>query len=123
MGRRGTWMDAQVERERQRAKTMNPVWRGVGCILILVMAGVGWVLSGIFLEANAVNRWIPIPRQLYNPAQLPFLADGLLIKIVVAFFSLLFAYAILNFIYAIFFPIQPGEYDLPTPRRRRRRRP
>ena len=123
MGRRSTWMDAQRERQRLEERTMNPIWRGVGCMLVALMAVFGWLFADWFLTANAVNRWIVIPRQLFYPTRLTFLHGGVLIKIAVAFLSLLMAWGIINFIYAIFFPVRPGEHDVETPRRRRRKKP
>ncbi len=122
MGRRSTWMDAQRERERLEQKRLNPIWRGVGCLLIVVMAALGWAFAHWFLGANAANRWIVIPSELFYPPGLSFLGGGLLIKIVVAFLSLLMAWGIVNFVYAIFFPVRPGEHDVQTPKRRRVRR-
>ena len=123
MGRRSTWMDAQRERQRLKDRTMNPLWRGVGCVLIAIMAAFGWFFADWFLRANAVNRWIVIPRQLFYPPGLSFLDGGMLIKAAVAFLSLLMAWGIMNFVYAIFFPVRPGEHDVETPRRRRVKKP
>jgi hypothetical protein len=41
-----------------------------------------------------------------------------MIKLVVAFLFLLLSYGLMSFVYAVLFPIKPGEDDAPPPRRR-----
>lgn len=125
MGRRGSWQHVQREREREERQRTNPIWRGVGCILAIVMGVLGYFFANWFLGAGLVY----IPPQAINPAPpIPaFLGDGNLVRLVVAFLFMLTAFGVINFVWAILFPIQPGEYDLPTPRsspakRRQRKR-
>jgi len=125
MGRRSSWQFQQHERERKEAKRMNPVWRGVGCLLTVGIGALGVLFANWFLVQNAVNRWIFLPSALINPSAGGFssiLAGGNLVRVVVALTFLLFAFALVNFFYAIFFPVKRGEHDLPTPKRRRKRR-
>ena len=125
MGRRSSWQFQQHERERQEAKRMNPVWRGVGCLLVVLIGMVGYLFANWFLVQNSINRWIFLPRDVINP-NIPMVGDllagGNLVRIVVALTFLLFSFAFMNFFYAIAFPIKPGEHDLPTPKRRRKNR-
>ena len=125
MGRRSSWQFQQHERERRAAKQMNPVWRGVGCLLIVAIGVLGYLFANWFLIQNVINRWIYFPPELINPDVRvvgSLLAGGNLIRFVVALTFLLFAFAFMNFFYAILFPVKPGEHDLPTPKRRRKPR-
>ena len=125
MGRRSSWQFQQHEKERQEAKRMNPVWRGIGFLLIIGIGVLGFLFANWFLVQNSINGWIFFPRDVINP-NIPIVGDllagGNLIRLVVALTFLLFAFAFMNFFYAIVFPVKPGEYDLPTPKRRRKRR-
>lgn len=125
MGRRSSWQFQQHERERQKAKRLNPAWRGVGCLLIVGIGALGYLFANWFLVQNAINRWIYLPPELINPNVSgigSLLAGGNLVRFVVALIFLLFAFAFMNFFYAILFPVKPGELDLPTPKRRRKTR-
>lgn len=125
MGRRGSWQFRQHERKRRAAKKMNPVWRGVGCLLIVAIGALGYLFANWFLVQNVINRWIYFPPELINPDVRvigDLLAGGNLIRFVVALTFLLFAFAFMNFFYAIIFPVKPGELDLPTPKRKRKPR-
>jgi hypothetical protein len=124
MGRRGSWKFRQLEQERAKKRETNPIWRGVGVILVAVMGVAGYAFSGWFLVENVANHWIYIPPQLYFPkvpAVLDFLGNGNMLRFAVALIFVLTAFAILNFVYALAFPIPPGEFDMPTPKRRPRK--
>ena len=125
MGRRSSWQFRQQDQERQKAKRMNPTWRGVGCLLIVGIGALGYLFANWFLVQNAINNWFYLPPELINPT-IPVVGNlldgGNLIRLVVAMTFLLFAFAFMNFLYAIFFPVQPGEYDLPLPKMRKRPR-
>lgn len=125
MGRRsGSWMFSQQERERKKARKLNPVWRGVGCMLVVVIGTLAWFFADWFLAANAANRWILMPREAINPPGLPaFFGGGMLVRIVLAVLAMLLAFTVVNFVYAVAFPIRPGETDVPPLKRARRKRP
>lgn len=126
MGRGDSWQYRARERELAAKKQLNPVWRGVGCIMVVTLSMIGWFLAGWFVRANAENGWIYIPAEVINPsiASLidPYIGQGRLVQVVVAFIVLLMSFGVINFAYAILFPIRPGETDVPPLKRRRRRR-
>jgi hypothetical protein len=125
MGRRETWQFADEHERRLKNRQVNPIWRGVGCVMVVLLAIAGYFFASWFLQVNAVNNWIYIPTVLLYPPYtfLSFLNGGVIVKLVVALFFLLFSYAIINFIFAILFPIQPGEMDVsPLKARRKRKR-
>lgn len=114
MGRRGAWRYVQQERERKERQRSNPIWRGVGCLLIILMGVLGYAFAGWFLTADLV--YLP-PQAINPPDPIPaFLRGGNLIRWVVTLLFMLTAFGVLNFIWAILFPVKPGEFDLPTPR-------
>lgn len=119
---RDTYRFQALDKQREARKRMNPIWRGVGCVVIGGFALASYAFAGWFLRENAVNNWIYIPGAAYNPARWPFLGGGLLIRLVVALLFTMFAYGIMSVIYAAAFPIKPGETDAPPPRRVRSRR-
>jgi hypothetical protein len=112
---------------------MNPVWRGVGCFLIVTLAIGGYLFSNWFLTQNYANQWVYLPPQIIAPsmsaipaslqsALAPLFGPGVMASLVVAFLFLVFAYLFLSIAYSIAFPIKPGEHDVP-PLKRVRRRP
>jgi hypothetical protein len=121
MGRE-TYRYRQLDTEREKRQRMNPLWRGAGCLLMVVFALGGYAFSGWFLTANAQNGWIYLPPQAMQPAFLPsWLPYGVLPRSVIGFLFLLLGFGLVSFVYAIMFPIKPGEADVPTPKRKRKR--
>lgn len=114
MGRRSAWQFAQHERERRERERVNPVWRGVGCVLIVVIGALGYAFAGWFLTSGLVY----LPPELINPPDpIPaFLRNGNIVRVVVMLLFALTGFGVLNFIYALLFPVKPGEYDVRTPR-------
>jgi hypothetical protein len=111
------------EEKRAARRRMNPIWRGVGCVMIVVITLAGYIFSGWFLRANIENAWIYVPPELYRPAFLPSIVPaGAFLQAAVALVFMLFAFAFINFFYAIFFPIQKDETDV-GPLKRRPKRP
>jgi hypothetical protein len=120
---RDTWRYRAREKEREKAKRLNPMWRAIGCVVILALAGGGYLFAEWFLNQNAANHWIPIPAEFIRLSFAPSLPDGIVIKLMFAIIFMIIAYGVLSVIYAILFPIVPGETDHPPLKPRPRRRP
>jgi Zn-dependent protease len=116
---RDTWRYRQQEREREQRKRKNPVWRGVGCLVITILAIGGYFFSGWFFRQNEINSWVYIPPEVLRPPFAAALPPGVFAQIVVALLFMMLSYGILSLAWAIFFPIQPGETDVPALKRAR----
>ena len=114
---RDTWRFAQHERERAAKRRMNPIWRGVGCVLLVALAVAGYFAAGWFLQQNAQQGWIYLPPVIIDIPRLTFLPSGLLVQLFIAFVFMLFGYGILAVVYAMAFPVKPGETDVPPLKR------
>jgi len=130
---RDSWRARQHDAEREKKRRMNPVWRGVGCFLVSVLAIGGYLFSNWFLTQNYINQWIYLPPQVISPPMTavpailrsvvaPLFGPGVLVSLIVGFLFLIFAYLIVSIAYSIAFPIKPGEHDVPPLKRERRRR-
>jgi hypothetical protein len=119
---RDTWRYRQHEKERAAQKRTHPIWRGVGCLVILALTVGGYFLAEWFLTENARQGWIPIPTGLVVVPFAPWLPAGLVLKALVAIVFMVLSYGIVSVLYSVLFPIRPGEYDVPPLKRRPRRR-
>jgi thiosulfate reductase cytochrome b subunit len=119
---RDSWRYAAHERERLKKKRMNPAWRGVGCFMMVLITLAGYLVAGWLLRANAAQRWIYLPPELINPSWATFLRGGVLIQLVTALLFMIFSFGLINIIYSIMFPIQPGDTDVPPLKRQGSRR-
>ncbi len=117
MGRHSyRFRDRELESEKKRE--LHPIWRGVGCVLLILLALGGYWFGGWFI---ANNRWIYLPPELFNPDFVPaFLPSGIVLRLALGFLFMLLGYGVLSFFYAVAFPIKPGETDAPPIKRKRR---
>ncbi len=129
---RDSWRMRQHDIEREKKRRVNPVWRGVGCLLMSVLAIGGFLFSRWFLINNFSNHWIYLPPEIIAPPLTsvspglrpvfgPLFQPGVLVSLVVGFLFLIFAYLFVSIGYSIAFPIKPGETDVPPLKRQRRR--
>ena len=111
-----------------RPEGVHPVWRGIGClfmILIPIMAFAGAVL---LVQANLEQRWLPTPYELAQPVSLPYFGsvNYLYAYLLVAVILSLIGFALLSVVYALVYnlvgPSQYGPVDSPPLRRQKRRR-
>jgi hypothetical protein len=114
---RDTWRYAQHEREREAKRRVNPIWRGVGCVLLVALAVAGYLAAGWFLRENAAQGWVYLPPELINIPGLTFLPSGIVLQLFIACVFMLFGYGLLAIVYAIAFPIKRGETDAPPVKR------
>jgi hypothetical protein len=109
-----------------KKKDMNPIWRGIGFIfIVLLTAGAFW-LAGYVLDKQLLAPYLPfaIPSNFTVTIAkwLPTLPGKLLVQIGAALLIDVLAYAVIVVIYAILNPLRPGPTDAKQPRGRGRRR-
>jgi len=110
---RDTWRHQMHDKERDKQKQINPIWRGVGCFLIVALSVGGYFFGAWFLQQNENNGWFNLPEVLVKIPGLPWLPSGFLLNILVAIVFMIVSFGLLNIVYAILFPIQSGKYDSP----------
>ena len=103
--------------DRTRRQPPHPIWMGVGCILVVGLPAIGYLVAEWFLQANMVNHWVYLPPLLAWPPIAPYL----LFKVVFAAIVMMIALALFSALYSLVAPVRPGKYDVPPLRKRARR--
>ena len=129
------WMAAGQRRNRTEAPQTPAIWRGIGCLLGVVIPIISWVLAVVTVRVAYAAGW-PLPYQLLGyptlplvlwkaPGLVPLLAyiqsqQNLYAVIAVAFTYVIIAGASMSLIYAIVYrfvgPSRYGPYDAPPPK-------
>lgn len=117
MGRK-SFRYSDFDEESRGTRELHPAWRGLGCLLVVVIGVWSYILSGWFLSANASNGWVYVPPEIMNLPFAPWLPEGALVQAVVALLITLFSFGIMNLVYGILFPLRRGEQDVPPLKRR-----
>jgi hypothetical protein len=119
MGRgRDTWKYQRLDEERAKKKRLHPAWRGIGCFLIVLLGIVAYFLSGKII----VSGLIYIPPAARQPSFAPWLPENVFVQVVASLIIMMLGYAFMSTLYAVAFPIKPGEYDVPPLKRDRTKR-
>lgn len=126
----------QYQRKRdQRPWKINPVWRGIGCFLCLLVPIMAWYGTTLFLQTN---QKIVLPWELTKTVAFPFTRVATIDRIILQinhyfsatgfvygqiFFTIIFAiigFGVLAFIYSILYrvagPPRYGPFDVPPNR-------
>jgi hypothetical protein len=108
-----------------KKRGINPIWRGIGLImLVLLTVGAFW-LAGYVLDHNLLAPYVPfaIPHDFTVTIAkwLPTLPGKPLVQIGAALLIDVLAYAVMVVFYAVLNPLRPGPTDAEQPRGHGRR--
>jgi hypothetical protein len=100
-----------------RELSVHPVWRGIGCLLLVMVPIFAFAGARLLVQANFRQRWVDLPQELVKSFSIPivgrvFLADlALMALLVVALFALgTVAYAVF---YKLLGPPYRGPLESP----------
>jgi amino acid permease len=108
--------------------TIHPIWRGIGCVLIVLIPFLAYGGAVLLVQANQEQKWAPVPGQLSQAVEIPYLGsfDNLFITLLVTVVLILVGYALITVIYTLLMsvlgPPRYGEMDAPPQRRSGKRR-
>ncbi|MBN1266655.1 MAG: hypothetical protein JXA25_14260 [Anaerolineales bacterium] len=117
MGKSQYWDFEEQKKMAKKRRGLNPIWRGIGCLLLSGLTVGGYFFAEWLISENEHQGWLAIPNSYYSPSFAPWLPEGMVIKLVVAFFFLIFSFGLLNLFYAIVSP-RDEERVAPPPLKR-----
>ena len=116
----------QQSQQMKPKQQMNPIWRGVGCIILLALAIGGYLAAGFLLDLNQHDPFLPfaVPANfsVVIIKGLPAVPGRVLVQLGAMVLVDIFAYAFLVIIYGIINPPRLGPQDAPPPERRKGRK-
>ncbi len=119
---------AQWRRPRPPARKwrVHPIWRGIGCLMLVLIPIFSFGVAGLLMEANVEQGWVAIPRDLLGPPGMP--VENLYVRLITTALLtvvLFGAYTVIYmFIYGLMGPPRYGPLDArPVRRKRTQKRP
>jgi hypothetical protein len=92
----------QPKSRRTIIPPVHPVWRGIGCFLIILVPVIAFAAARMLVQANSQQRWVEVPVELSGFFVVPsigrvFYADIALtaILIVIGFAVITIAYSVI----------------------------
>lgn len=98
-------------------RTVHPIWRGIGCILLILLPIIAFAGAKVLVQANIEQRWIDIPQELSGSFSAPLVGRVLFIDLAVWVILIVIGFGILTAVYAIFYrllgPPRHGPLESP----------
>ncbi|MBI4771271.1 MAG: hypothetical protein HY784_12900 [Chloroflexi bacterium] len=98
-----------------KAKTVNPIWRGVGCLILVLLTVGGYWLAGYLIGLNLVPLPTDIDIHLGKSLTVP---GRLVLQVMATAFLDILAYGVMVVVWAIINPPKKSPLDAPPVRPR-----
>jgi hypothetical protein len=125
MGKFDRYEARQVKQEK--VHKIHPVWRGIGCLMIIIIPVMAYAAADVFLQAAPGLGLFPRSSDIYRNIDLGFYIVPISLGMVV--FTILFAmvgFLLFSVLYSIVYrmagPPRYGPTDAPPPKRTKSRR-
>lgn len=93
----------QYERRvKEESERPHPIWRGLGFLLMAVIAVMSYAGANLLVEANKTRGWVRVPAEIQGGV--PWAPD-LYAELIVAFFLTLVGFGALTIVYSILYRI------------------
>jgi hypothetical protein len=100
-----------------RFREAHPVWRGIGCFLLILVPVLSFAGAKLLVQANFKQRWIDIPRELMGSFLVPVVGRVYFADLAVTIILIVIGFGILTVVYALIYrmfgPPRHGPLDSP----------
>jgi hypothetical protein len=122
-----------TQKTNQKSWAIHPVWRGIGCILMVIIPFMSYAAAVILLDENRKRGWFDIPAEIraipvpdFISRTLPaWVASDFYAKILMAVFLALVIFGLLTVFYSFAYRLGGGyrlsPMDAPPIRRKTKR--
>lgn len=88
------------KRGPEKREGLHPVWRGIGFVLMGLIAVMSYAGANLLVEANKVRGWIEVPTAIQGGLSW---APDLYAELIVSFFLALLGFGVVTIIYSFFY--------------------
>ena len=109
----GRYQQYQTPQRNARSGSVHPVWRGIGCFLMILIPIMSYAGAELLIEQNNSAHWVVVPVELARTVTVPVLGDlpHLYATLVVMILLMVLGFAALTVVFAFFWSaIGPSRY-------------
>jgi hypothetical protein len=123
----GRYRSYTQQKPKERPWDVHPIWRGIGCILIILIPIMAYAGAVLLVRENIINKWILLPPELADSFVIPYINTQVYFADIAATFILMFVgfgifVIIYSFLYSLLGPPRYGPLDAPPVKRQSKRR-
>ena len=113
----------QGSRMPDRPWKIHPIWRGIGCLMMILIPIMSYAGAVILVQENAKQGWLPMPRELSQTVTVPFLGemDQFIAVVIVTTLLMIVGFGVVTILYSLIYtavgPPRLGPLDAPPVRR------
>lgn len=93
----------QPRSRRSIIPPVHPVWRGIGCLLLVLLPIISFAGAKMLVQANSRQRWIQMPGELMGSFIVPVIGRVFFADLALAVILIVIGFAIITVVYAIIY--------------------
>lgn len=102
------------KKEKKPKKTIHPIWRGIGCVLLVVIPFISYIAADFLITNHEDFSWVVITQELMvNYPKDPYILEKIFYTAIIVFILYLILTVITFFVDRFFGPSHYGPYDVP----------
>lgn len=112
----------QGSRMQERPWKIHPIWRGIGCLMMLLIPIMSYAGAVVLVQANLEQGWLPMPRELLQTVAIPFVGDveQFFAVVIVTVLLMIIGFGAVTILYSLIYsavgPPRLGPLDAPPVR-------
>jgi hypothetical protein len=107
------------DRARERPWKVHPIWRGIGCLMMIIIPIMAYAGAVVLVQMNLEQGWLPSPAELMQTVTIPYVGSfpHLFAHLLVTLLLSLVGFSVLTALYSLMYrmvgPSQYGPQDAP----------
>jgi hypothetical protein len=109
----GKYQHYQAPRPKAKPGSVHPVWRGIGCFLMILIPIMSYAAAELLIEQNKSAGWVVVPVELARSVPLPVLGDvpHFYATLAVMILLMVLGFSLLTVVFAFFWgAVGPPRY-------------
>ncbi len=112
----------QGSRMEERPWKIHPIWRGIGCLMMILIPIMAYAGAVVLVQANLEQGWLPMPRELIQTVTLPVVGEvnQFYAVVIVTTLLMIIGFGVVTILYSLIYsavgPPRLGPLDAPPVR-------
>jgi hypothetical protein len=97
---------------RARRSFIHPVWRGIGCLFIILVPIISFAAARLLVQANSRQGWVEVPVEIRGAFNVELIGSVSYADLAATLVLIILGFAILTVFYALLFRLfGPSPYS------------